>query len=72
LGVLGFLACLGGVAAMMYYWLFFDTTVIAGGLAVNNIGLMQDRQSGIIVGVAFAVIGLACVALAQYGVKRKG
>lgn len=57
---------LGGTAAF-YFFLFFDTSVEVpshdffgktyGGGRINNLGLMQDRQNGIIISSVFAIIG---------------
>lgn len=57
---------LGGAAAF-YFFLFFDSSVEVptteflgktyGGGRVNNLGLMQDRQNGIIISSVFAIIG---------------
>jgi hypothetical protein len=70
--VLGLLLFLGGFIALIYFWQFYDTSVptqefvgqpFPGG-RVHNIGLMQDRQIGILIGgmcaalgVVFAIIG---------------
>lgn len=56
-----------GVLVAIYFFLFFDTSVevpsqailgtMIGGGRVNNLGLMADRQNGIIVGFGVAFIG---------------
>ena len=58
---------LGGLGACAYFMFVFNPTVTVpsteilgqsyGGGQVNNIGLMADRQNGIIVGGIVAVIG---------------
>lgn len=68
LRVLGGLMLAGGLLATTYFFLFFDTTVAVptteifgtevGGGRVNNIGLMADRQNGIIFGLGIAVLGV--------------
>ena len=78
LGILGFLVFLGGLVALLYYWQFNDTSVsvpeetifgqTVGGGRVHNIGLMQDRQNGMIVGGAFATLGFVC---ALVSMKKK-
>lgn len=77
MGWLGTLMFLGGFAALIYYWQFFDTSVSVptqtlfgqeiGGGRVHNIGLMQDRQAGMIIGAVFAALGAACVLISQRG-----
>jgi hypothetical protein len=65
---LGILMLLGGVASTVYFVGFFNTTVttesvsfmgqsIGGGQQINNLGLMADRQNGLIVSVGSAVLG---------------
>lgn len=75
LQIVGWLLLIGGVCAALYYWLGYDTSVDAptidlfgqhyGGGRVHNLGLMQDRQTGIIIGLAAAVAGVICVASTQ-------
>lgn len=58
---------LGGVAFAVYYLAYFDTSVAVpateilgqtiGGGRVNNIGLMQDRQNGLIFSSVAALAG---------------
>jgi hypothetical protein len=66
---LGILLLLVGVILLIYYWLIFDTSVsvspdfyfASGGITrVNNIGLMADRQNGLIVSGILIGIGFAC------------
>jgi hypothetical protein len=74
--VMGVLLLLGGVAAAMYFFMFFDTTVqvpsteimgqTIGGGAVNNLGLMNERTNGIIIGVGLALIGLILTIVTKY------
>jgi len=67
-GIIGLLLVVCGLGAAVYFFLFFDTSVqvpvtdlgnglTVGGGRVNNLGLMGDRQNGIIVGFGFAVVG---------------
>ena len=52
-----FLASIG-VITTVYYFFNFDTSVpTAGGQRIHNLGLLQDRQLGCIVGVALFVVG---------------
>ena len=75
LRVIGALAFILGAAAAVYYFAFFDTSVATesvtvlgqtiGGGRVHNIGLMQDRQEGLILGGLACVIGLGLLLYAQ-------
>jgi hypothetical protein len=59
----GFAILAIGIAVVCYFVLFFDTSVatnISSSIVpsrVENIGLLQTRQNGIIVGVALSIIG---------------
>ena len=67
LAVLGVLVFLGGLLAAVYYWHFFDPSVrTSTGERVNNIGLLQDRQNGLIVSVFLSAIGFAAIVLGEY------
>jgi hypothetical protein len=66
--VIGLFLVVIGLFAVVYYAAFFDTSVAVepvdlgngtsiGGGRVNNIGLMADRQNGIIVGFGMAAVG---------------
>ena len=59
LTIIGILLAVGGVCVALFYLAIFDTSVYAGsGVGyVNNIGLMADRQNGIIVGIGMAILG---------------
>jgi hypothetical protein len=75
--VLGFLVCVAGFAGLLYFWLFYDSSVAIpgvtifgetiGGGRVNNIGLMQDRQNGMIISGVFAALGFVCAIIGQRG-----
>lgn len=81
LRVLGLLVLLGGLGAMVYYWQFFDASVAIpaqelfgetiGGGRVHHIGLMQDRQNGMIVSGIFGAIGFVCVLIGEYSNQRQ-
>jgi hypothetical protein len=76
LKALGLLLLIGGIGAAVYFVQFYDTSVdvpeakvmgqTIGGGRVHNVGLMQNRQTGIIVSVVVAVAGLACMLLGQF------
>lgn len=65
---IGVLMIIGGIVAVIYFVAFFDTSVEAptteilgqtiGGGRVNNIGLMNDRSNGIMIGIGTAIFGL--------------
>ena len=67
LWVFGVLLLIAGLALAGYFFLAFDTSVTTpqttilgttiGGERVNNIGLMADRQNGIIIGMGAAILG---------------
>jgi hypothetical protein len=42
----------------MYYWLIYDPTIPTQGGRIYNIGRMNDRTTGIIVGIAMMMGGL--------------
>lgn len=64
----GDLLVVGGIGTLLYYYACFDTSVevpkqvilgqVIGGMRVNNLGLMSDRQNGILIGLALIVFGL--------------
>ncbi|MCX7826817.1 MAG: hypothetical protein N2689_14850, partial [Verrucomicrobiae bacterium] len=78
---LGVIMFVGGMIGLIYYWQFFDTSVSVpierffgqtfGGGRVHNIGLMQERQSGMIISGIAAALGFICVLLGQYVGKRR-
>ncbi len=63
----GIVMLLGGIAGAVYFFLFFNTTVTTptidvsgqsiGGGQVNNIGLMADRQNGLILSIGSSILG---------------
>lgn len=71
ISLVGLLLLLGGLGTAIYFIGFYDTTLSVpetnfmgqtiGGGRVHNVGLMQNRQTGIIVGSVLAVAGLACL-----------
>ena len=77
LTILGVLLFLGGIAAAVYYYGYFDTTVASpsvelfgqtiGGSRVYNIGLMQERQLGLGISIVAALVGLVALIFAQRG-----
>ena len=51
-----------GIIVAGYFLFFFDPSVYTGFGRVNNIGLLQDRQNGLLVGVAMAIVGAVLLA----------
>ena len=72
---LGAFLFLGGVVGAVYFYAYFDTSVevptldilgqSVGGGRVNNLGLMQDRQNGLIISIGVALVGLLLVAMGE-------
>ena len=58
LSLLAGLMILAGVLVTVYFFAFFDVSVGSPMGRVNNIGLMSDRQNGIIVGLAVLIVGV--------------
>ena len=62
--ILGYLLLIGGLVCGTYFLVAFDTSVaVPGGQTlgidrVNNLGLLQDRQTGIYLGYGAAALGL--------------
>ena len=73
--VFGGLMLVLGLLILGYFLMFFDTTVAVGsfmgegsdGARVNNLGLMADRQNGIIVGMGLAI---AATLMMLFGGRR--
>jgi rRNA maturation protein Nop10 len=82
LTILGVLLFLGGIAAAVYYYGYFDTTVASpsvevfgqtiGGGRVHNIGLMQERQLGLGISIVATLVGLVALIFAQRGKVNRG
>lgn len=71
---LSIILILGGVLGSIYFLFMFNTTVYVGAAGdeigtryVHNIGLMADRQNGLIGSIGAAVVG----AILQMAFKRK-
>ena len=56
----GILTLAWGNLMLAYYFMFFTTTVASdsGSGQINNIGLIADRQCGVLVGAALIISGL--------------
>ena len=63
----GILLLIGGLAVTGYFFLGYDTSVESGMGRVDNLGLMADRQNGIIIGIGLAVIGTIMLVIGSRG-----
>ena len=59
------LLIVGGIIVSAYFWFAYDTSVSSGFGSVNNIGLMQNRQLGLIVGIGLAIVGVILFAISK-------
>ena len=74
LWMLGALVCLAGLMGTGYFVAGFDTTVatsIASMPRVNNLGLMADRQNGLIVSVGAAIVGVILLLAGELGGRQQ-
>jgi hypothetical protein len=67
LRTVGILLLLGGLAVSAYFFLAFDTSVESGMGRINNLGLMADRQNGIILGIGLSVVGTIMLVIGARG-----
>ena len=67
LRTIGILLLLGGLVVAAYFFLAFDTSVESGIGRVNNLGLMADRQNGIIIGIGLGVVGAIMLVIGARG-----
>ena len=67
LRIVGTLLLLGGLSVAAYFFLAFDTSVGSGLGRVNNLGLMADRQNGIIIGVGLSIVGTIMLVVGARG-----
>ncbi len=63
----GTLLLVAGLAVAAYFFLAFDTSVESGMGRVNNLGLMADRQNGIIIGIGLGVVGAIILVIGSHG-----
>lgn len=84
--LLGWLLIVGGFAGLLYFVAVFDTSVAVQQIdprdfgldalpvtqpeRVNNLGLMQTRQLGVIVSVAALLLGAVLVATQQLSTRQ--
>ena len=77
---IGLLLLVAGLVTVAYFLKFYDTSAevpeatimgqTVGGGSVHNVGLMQNRQNGIIVGSVIVAAGLACSLVGQYAGRK--
>ena len=67
LKTLGTLLLITGLGITGYFFLAYDTSVESGVGRVNNLGLMADRQNGIIIGIGLGVVGAIMLAIGSRG-----
>lgn len=58
----GFVLLILGFLAIFFFFFNFNTAIQWGGRTINNIGLLNDRQCGIMVGGFFMVTGAIFIA----------
>jgi len=76
LTIFGYLFCVLGSCVLLFFVLLFDSTVaVPTGRDVNNIGLLNTRLVGVIIGSMFFTCGVIChaaqVVAAEFGRKQK-
>jgi hypothetical protein len=77
---LGATLFLVGLGFAVYYWAYFDTSVqvepvtlfgnTIGGGRVHNIGLMQERQTGLILSVSGSCLGFVLLIVERFMAAR--
>lgn len=60
---IGMVLLLGGLAITAFFFLAFDVSVESGVGRVDNLGLMADRQNGIVIGVGIGIVGAIMLAV---------
>ena len=53
-----------GIITSVSFW-SYKTSVATGFGSVNNLGLMQDRQLGLIVGIGLVIVGVVLFAISK-------
>jgi hypothetical protein len=64
---IGGLLLVAGLAIAAYFFLGFDASVESGYGRVMNLGLMADRQNGIIIGIGLGVVGAIMLVIGLRG-----
>lgn len=68
--ILGTTMLVGGLIGLFYYWQLFDSTVSSYGGRIHNIGLMQERQTGLIISGIASILGFVCILVDRVSAKR--
>ncbi len=78
--LVGALLFIGGVIGTVYFFFFFDTTVTTerdsilgrpyGGNTFHNIGLMAERQNGLIFSIAAAGLGAVMFSAGHFMIEQ--
>ncbi len=67
LQILGGLLLAAGLAIAAYFFLVFEASVKTESGRVMNLGLMADRQNGIIIGIGLGVVGTIMLVVGSRG-----
>lgn len=70
--MLGLILLLGGIANVIYYYAFFETTIVIdfdGGTRVHNIGLMNIRTDSMIFYAFIVIVGAVLIFLGRDATK---
>lgn len=67
LRIFGILLLFCGLAVTAYFFFGFDTSVQSGVGRVHNLGLLADRQNGVIIGIGVGVVGAILLAVGFRG-----
>ena len=65
--IAGWLLAIAGALCTAYFFFFYSTAVDSGAASVNNVGLMQNRTLGCVIGIGIAIVG---VLMALLGSKK--
>jgi hypothetical protein len=67
LQIFGVVLLILGFVVAAYFLLAFDTSVESGAGRVNNLGLLADRQNGLIAGIGLGIVGTIILAIRSLG-----
>lgn len=71
LGTVGVMLLALGIPITSYFFLVYDTSLPDPYIGrIHNIGLMQDRLMGLLVGLAAAVSGLGCLVVDHVSIRK--
>lgn len=65
--IFGVVLLIIGLVVAAYFLLAFDTSVESGVGRVNNLGLLADRQNGLIAGIGLGIVGTIILAIRSLG-----